>query len=86
MQNESKSPSLMYLAVRLFAGIYLMYTAWDLRGAISESPFFIVAIVAFAVIGAVLTVQSGIKIVKGNYEGGQSFFFKKQEEPAEEEE
>ena len=80
MQNESKSPSLMYLAIRLVAGIYLIYTAWDLRNAIAESPFFIIAIVAFAVIGAVLTVRSGIKIVKGSYEGSQSFFKKKDEE------
>ena len=85
MQNESKNHSLMYLAVRLFAGIYLMYTAWDLRGAISESPFFIIAIVAFGIIGAVLTVQAGLKIVKGDYDGGQSFFFKKQDETTEEE-
>ena len=85
MQNESKNHSLMYLAVRLFAGIYLMYTAWDLRGAISESPFFIVAIVAFAAIGAVLAVRSGIRIVKGDYEGGQAFFFKKKDDAAEEE-
>ena len=85
MQNESKNHSLMYLAVRLFAGIYLMYTAWDLRGAISESPFFIIAIVAFGIIGAVLTVQAGLKICKGDYDGGQSFFFKKQDETTEEE-
>ena len=80
MQNETKNTSLMYLAVRLFAGIYLMYTAWDLRGAISESPFFIIAIVAFGIIGTVLTVQSGIKIIKGDYEGGQAFFFKKKDD------
>ena len=84
MQNESNSPSLMYLAVRLFAGIYLMYTAWDLRGAISESPFFIVAIVAFAVIGAILAVQAGLKIIKGDYEGGQAFFFRKKDDAEEE--
>ena len=85
MKKESTNQSLIYLAVRLFAGIYLMYTAWDLRNALSESPLFLIAIVAFGVIGLVLTVQAGINIVKGNYEGGQSFFFQKQDDSTNEE-
>ena len=87
MEKETKPYTLMYLAARLFAGGYLLYTAWNLREAISESPFFILAIVAFGLIGAWLAIQSGLKIIKGDYEGGSPFFLiKPKEDPQPEEE
>ena len=85
MEKERKPYTLMYLAARLFAGGYLLYTAWGLRDAISESPFFIAAIVIFGIIGLWLVIQAGSKIIKGDYEGGSPFFLiRPQDEPEEE--
>ena len=84
MQKENKPHSLRYLAVRLFAGAYLLYTAWKLRNAIGESPLFIIAIAAFGIIGAVLLAQAGWKICRGEYEGSQFFNQNQDEEPADE--
>ena len=87
MQNQSKPYTLMYLAARLFAGGYLLYTAWKLRTAIAENPLFIAAVAGFGLIGAWLTIQAGLKICKGEYEGGTPFFLSKApEEPEESEE
>ena len=74
MENNPKPTTLIYLASRLFAGGYLLYTAWNLRDAISKGILFIVAIIAFGIIGALLVVHSGLKICKGEYEGGVPFF------------
>ena len=86
MEREPKPYTLMYLAARLFAGGYLLYTAWNLREGIAESSFLIVAMVAFGIIGLWLVIQAGMKILKGDYEGGSPFFLiKPKEEPEENE-
>lgn len=56
----------MYPVVRLLAGGYLMYTAWNLGLSMEEQPL----LTAFAVIGAVLAAHAGRKLYKGQYEGG----------------
>ncbi|MBQ8237346.1 MAG: hypothetical protein IJZ39_04280 [Oscillospiraceae bacterium] len=70
MKKESKPYSQIYLIVRVLAGGYLMYTAWNLREALPEQPLLIIAIAAFAVIGAVLAAHAGWKLYRGEYEGG----------------
>ena len=87
MEKENKPYTLMYLAARLFAGGYLLYTAWNLRDGIAESAFLIVAMVAFGIIGLWLVIQAGLKILKGDYEGGSPFFLiKPKEDPEPEDE
>ena len=66
-KNHTYSQSTLFF--RILAGGYLLYTAWDLREAIAENPLFIVAIVCFAIIGAVLVGHSGWKLYKKDYEG-----------------
>ena len=68
--NKKRTYTQSALCFRLLAGGYLLYTAWGLRDAISEHPLFIVAIVFFAVVGAMLVVQSGLRLYKKEYEGG----------------
>ena len=79
MKKESPKYAQSTLILRLLAGGYLLYLSWDLRGAIAESPLFIVAIVAFSLIGAALLIHAGWKLLKGDYEGAPN-----QEPPAEE--
>ena len=70
MKKETKPFSQMYLVIRLLAGGYLMYTAWNLREGLTEQPLLIIAMAAFAVIGAVLAAHAGWKLFMGEYEGG----------------
>ena len=70
MKRETKPYSQMYLIVRVLVGGYLLYTAWNLREGLTEQPLLIIAMAAFAVIGAVLAAHAGWKLYKGEYEGG----------------
>lgn len=81
MKREPRPITQSTLYFRLLAGGYLLYTAWDIRGAVAENPLFLIAIVAFAIIGAALVGQAGWKLYKKDYEGGNP-----PEEPAENEE
>ena len=83
MKKETKPFTQMQLMVRLLAGGYLLYSAWKLRNATAESPLFIIAIVAFLVIGALLVSQAGWKLYKGQYEGGPGMAAPEPEEPEE---
>ena len=73
MQKEKKPYTQMYLAARVFAGGYLLYTAWKLREAVAEKPLFLIPIVIFAVLGAALFLHAGWKLYKGEYEGGPAY-------------
>ena len=85
MEKNKKPYTLMYLAARLFAGAYLLHTAWNLRDGIAESAVLIVAMIAFGIIGLWLLIQAGSKIIKGDYEGGSPFFLiRPKDEPEEE--
>ena len=73
--DGAKKPrnTMMALIARLVVGAYLLYTAWELRGAPAahdgaERILFIVAIVAFAVIGLALGVFSLKALLKGEYD------------------
>lgn len=70
MKKEPHLYAQSTLLLRLLAGGYLVYTAWDIREAVAENPLFIIAIVAFAVIGTALLAHAGWKLCKGEYEGG----------------
>ena len=70
MKKETQYYAQSTLYLRLLAGGYLAYTAWKIRESVAENPLFIIAIVAFALIGAALMAHAGWKLFKGEYAGG----------------
>lgn len=64
MKQERKNPNQVSLLLRLLCGGYLVYTAWDLRGAFQDSPLFIVAAIVFAVVGLALGGISLYQLIK----------------------
>ena len=85
MKKESPKFAQSTLLLRLLAGGYLVYTAWDIREAVNENPLFIIAIVAFAVIGTALLAHAGWKLYKGDYEGAPNQAAEAEETAPEEE-
>lgn len=76
--NQKKYPTQLMLYARLLVGGYLYYTVYSLisGGGIKEAQglskvFFIVAAVAFVVIGGILMVISAKALLEGRYEGGK---------------
>ena len=59
---NSKMP--MPPALQLFAGIYLIYTAWNLRTDVAERPLFLIAVILFALAGAGLIAFGGWRMCK----------------------
>lgn len=82
MKKETQYYAQSTLYLRLLAGGYLAYTAWKLRESIAENPLFIIAIVAFAVIGAALMAHAGWKLFKGEYAGGPATIVSEEEPEA----
>ena len=70
-KNVSRPPqSSLYL--RLLGGGYLVYIAWDLRGAVAENPLFWIAILVFGAIGVFLLVESIRKLLRKEYAGAEN--------------
>ena len=49
-QTDKKAP--LSSPLHLFAGAYLLYTAWKLRTAVADRPLFLIAIIVFGIAGA----------------------------------
>jgi threonine/homoserine/homoserine lactone efflux protein len=70
-KNVSRPPqSSLYL--RLLGGGYLVYIAWDLRGAVAENPLFWIAILVFGAIGIFLLAESIRKLIRKEYAGAEN--------------
>ena len=70
-KNVSRPPqSSLYL--RLLGGGYLVYIAWDLRGAVAENPLFWIAILVFGAIGIFLLAESVRKLLRKEYAGAEN--------------
>ena len=70
-KNVSRPPqSSLYL--RLLGGGYLVYIAWDLRGAVAENPLFWIAILVFGAIGIFLLAESIRKLLRKEYAGAEN--------------
>ena len=70
-KNVSRPPqSSLYL--RLLGGGYLVYIAWDLRGAVAENPLFWIAILVFGAIGIFLLAESVRKLIRKEYAGAEN--------------
>ena len=63
------------LIIRLIAGGYLIYLAYELLIGLKESqgaplPVTIVSVFLFAVCGLILVILNGKDFLKGNFQGG----------------
>ena len=76
---NSKKPLLpkSSLVIRLVAGMYLIYLAYELGMELwnktSEGtpvPLIIIVVIIFAVFGLALTIVSGKAFIKGEFQGG----------------
>ena len=74
MKKKNKMPTQMSLLMYMVVGGYLLYTAWDLRGAFQDGPQFILFAAVFVVIGAALAGYSIKKFVKKEYVMNAPFF------------
>lgn len=76
-ENKSKGnlPTKFSLAIRIAVGLYLFYTVYSLRGVTknysgAELAFFIIAMVVFTVIGALLCFFSARALMTGRFADG----------------
>lgn len=67
MKKERSKPPQFSLILRLLCGGYLLYTAWGLREAFQEGPYYIVFAIIFAGVGLALAVHSIVKLVRKEY-------------------
>ena len=52
--SKQNTPPQSSLILRLVAGGYLVYLAWDLRHAMAENGMYILAVAGFAIAGLLL--------------------------------
>ena len=65
--EKKQRPAQISLILRAGCGAYLLYLAWELRGALSQSVLFVLAALLFLVVGAVLCFFSVRALVRGEY-------------------
>lgn len=58
MSEQKNTPPSSSMILRILGGIYLVYLAWDMRSAIPNGPLYVIPIIVFAVVGAILTGHS----------------------------
>lgn len=71
MKKTVSRPPQSSLYLRLLAGGYLLYTAWDLRSAVRTDPLLGVTFLVFGAAGVILTVHALKKLIRKEYAGGQ---------------
>ena len=63
------NPSQISLILRLLGGGYLLYLAWSLLGTADGNTVYILMVVFFGLVGAVLLLHTLLKISRGEYTG-----------------
>ena len=58
MSKQKNTPPSSSMILRILGGIYLVYLAWDMRSAIPNGPLYVIPIILFAVVGALLAGHS----------------------------
>ena len=71
MSKKVSRPPQSSLYLRLLGGGYLVYIAWDLRGAVGENPLFWIAILVFGIVGLFLAGESLWKLFRKEYAGAE---------------
>lgn len=64
---NNSTPPQFSLLLRLLGGGYLVYLAWDIRGAFSDGPLFILAAVVFVLVGGGLFAHSAWTLIRHEY-------------------
>lgn len=72
MSKEVSRPPQSSLYLRLLGGGYLVYIAWDLRGAVAEKPLFWIPILVFGAVGLFLLAESLKKLIRKEYAGAEN--------------
>ena len=72
MSKKVSRPPQSSLYLRLLGGGYLVYIAWDLRGAVGENPLFWIAILVFGIVGLFLAGESLWKLFRKEYAGAET--------------
>jgi len=72
MKNFKNLPPQTMLFVRIFAGGYLVYLAWNLYREMPEGLLYWIPVIAFAVIGLALVVVSFRSVVLMNMEEAEA--------------
>lgn len=67
MNNEANRPPQVSYLLRILGGGYLVYLAWDLRASVGQSPLFLIAVVVFGLVGAVLFAHSLVSLIRHGY-------------------
>lgn len=77
MKNKKSLLPKSTLIIRLVAGMYLIYLAYELGMGLFDAtaegaptPLIILATILFAVCGLILTIISGKAFLKGEFQGG----------------
>ena len=77
MKNKKPLLPKSSLIIRLVAGMYLIYLAYELGMGLLDAtaegaptPIIILAVIAFAVVGLILAIVSGKAFLKGEFQGG----------------
>ena len=68
MSKTPEKHDQLSLTLRIAAGLYLLYSAWKLREAIAEKPFFLIAIILFVIAGAFIAGHAALRLIKGQYD------------------
>ena len=58
MSEQKNTPPSSSMILRILGGGYLVYLAWDMRSAIPDGPLYVIPIIVFAVVGAILAGHS----------------------------
>ena len=67
MSKKPAKHDQLSLTLRFAAGLYLVYTAWKLREAVTENFLFLAAVIVFGIAGAVITAHAAWRLLKGLY-------------------
>lgn len=67
MSNHSPNLPQTSLFLRLLGGGYLVYLAWDLRGAVENGPLYAAAVILFALAGLALLGHTLWKLKNHEY-------------------
>ena len=68
MSKKPAKHDQLSLTLRFAAGLYLVYTAWKLREAVTENFLFLAAVIVFVIAGAFIVGHAALRLIKGEYD------------------